>query len=91
MKKQNNNEENKCNTTQDFLPSDGAPCSESSYDRYLGALEKERKDMAAILEEKLANPNREHIKNPLPVPSISSLMKGNDRKGVGIYRPAEWS
>ena len=31
MKKQNNNEENKCNTTQDFLPSDGASCSESSF------------------------------------------------------------
>jgi hypothetical protein len=29
MKKQNNNEENKCNTTEDFLPSDGASCSKS--------------------------------------------------------------
>jgi hypothetical protein len=29
MKKQNNNEENKCKITDDFLPSDGASCSES--------------------------------------------------------------
>ena len=91
MKKQNNNEENKWDITQDFLPSDGASCSESSYERYREALDMERKEMAALLEEKLANPNPERLKNPLPVPSISSLMRGNDRKGVGIYRPAEWS
>ncbi len=30
MKKQNNSEENICDTTQNFLPSDGASCSESS-------------------------------------------------------------
>ena len=58
MKKQNNNEEIECNTTQDFLPSDGASCSESSYGEKLDALLAECRE---INSEFRASLERLHI------------------------------